>query len=299
MSVLVIGSVAIDTIETPFGKAKNILGGSAVYFSLACSFFNKVKLVAVIGEDLKKSDYALLHRKNIHLEGLKIAKGKTLNWHGKYFNDLNYRETLKLDLGVFSDYEPVIPSEYNDCNYVFLANIDPKHQSKVLNSINSYKIAAADTMDHWIKNRRKSVISLIKKIDILILNDSEARLISKEANLFSASRWIQKKGPKVVVIKKGEHGVLLVHGNKFFGAPAYPLEKTFDPTGAGDAFAGGFMGYLSQCSKITHKNLRLATIYGQVMGSFCVEEFGVKKLLNLSKKDINSRVRELRKFSVF
>jgi len=300
MSVLVIGSVALDTIQTPFGKAERILGGSATYFSLACSIFNQVKLVAVVGDDLRDEKLNLLSRKNIDLGGLEVKKGKTFRWHGKYFDDLNYRETVELKLGVFEGFKPTVPKKYQQCEYIFLANIDPKQQYQIVKSADSARVVAADTIDHWIENQRNDLLELLKKINILILNDSEARLLSGEYNLLAASRWIQSKGPNIVVIKKGEHGVLLFREDDFFVAPAYPLEEIFDPTGAGDAFAGGFIGYLSTCSGgITRQNLRTAVIYGQIIGSFCVEEFGVKKLLNLNKEEVNKRLNYFKKLTQF
>jgi len=299
MSILAIGSVAIDSIQTPTKKVNNILGGSATYFSIACSFFNKVKLVAVVGKDFSKNNIKPLKRKNIDLKGLEVEDGKTFRWCGKYFDNLNHRETLKLNLNVFENFKPIIPASYKNCKYIFLANIDPKQQYQILKSAGSYKIAAADTMDHWINNKKKDLLKLLKEIDILILNDSEARLISQKENLSLASRWIQSRGPRIVVVKKGEHGVLLYEGGRFFIAPAYPLEEIHDPTGAGDTFAGGFMGYISTCGRITHNHLRMAVIYGQIMGSFCVESFGIDRLLKLNKSDITRRLQQFKKMTYF
>lgn len=299
MSVLVIGSVAIDTIETPFGKAEEILGGSATYFSIACSFFNQVKLVAVVGKDFKKGKLKPLLRKNIDIDGLKVESGETFRWHGRYSDNLNYRQTVQLELNVFQNFNPVIPRTYQKCRYIFLANIDPKLQWQVLKSTICAKLVAADTMDHWINNQKRDLLRLLKNVNILILNDSEARLLSQKTNLLLASRWIQTKGPQIVVIKKGEHGILLYESGKFFTAPAYPLETVFDPTGAGDTFAGGFIGFLSTCKRINRKNLRIAAIYGEIISSFCVEEFGVGRLSKLNKRDINKRLQQFKKMTYF
>ncbi len=299
MSVLVVGSVAMDTIETPFGKAEKILGGSATYFSIACSFFNQVKLVAVVGKDFKKDKLKPLLRKNIDIDGLKVESGETFRWHGRYSDNLNYRRTVQLELNVFQNFNPVIPKTYQKCRYIFLANIDPKLQWQVLKSTICSKLVAVDTIDHWINNQKQDFLRLLKNVNILILNDSEARLLSQKTNLLLASRWIQTKGPQIVVIKKGEHGILLYERGKFFTAPAYPLETIFDPTGAGDTFAGGFIGFLSTCKRINHKNLRIAAIYGEIMGSFCVEKFGVGRLSKLNKRDINKRLQQFKKMTYF
>jgi sugar/nucleoside kinase (ribokinase family) len=299
MAILVVGSVALDTIQTPACIRKNVLGGSATYFSLAAHFFHPVRIVAVVGSDMPKNRFASLKTKNIDLNGLEVKDGKTFRWHGKYESDMNVRNTLNLELNVFKDFIPRIPSSYADSKYVFLANIDPCLQGNVLKRFKSLNITALDTIDHWIKNEPDALLGLLKKTDIFFVNDYEARLFSQCSNLNLAAKWIKARGPLAVVIKKGEHGVLMFYKEKFFICPGYPIDKIVDPTGAGDAFAGGFMGYLASCGRFDDMALRQAIIYGSSLGSFTVEAFGIEKLVKLNKADILKRVREFKKITHF
>ena len=299
MAILVVGSVALDTIETPFQVKKDILGGSATYFSLAASFLHPVRVVAVVGQDMPKDKMDCLRRKNIDLDGLETKEGKTFRWRGKYFCDFNTRKTLNLELNVFQDFRPRIPFSYTDSEYVFLANIDPQLQKSVLRQMKSRCLAASDTIDHWINHKRQALLSLLKGIGIFIINDSEARLLSQRSNLPLAAKWLRQKGPEVVVIKKGEHGVLMLAKTKFFSCPAYPLEEVVDPTGAGDAFAGGFMGYLACRRRLDDKTLRQAIVYGSVLGSFAVEAFGPARLIKLTFRQIKKRVNAFRRLTHF
>lgn len=298
MSILVIGSVALDTIKTPFGQAVDTLGGSATYFSLAASFFDRVNLVAVIGKDLPSDKLDVLKKRDIDLKGLQVEEGKTFRWGAEYQYDLNIRQTTLLELNVFKDFNPKIPKEYADSEYIFLANIDPDLQSSVLGQVRSPKLVVGDTINFWIENKKNSLINLLGKLDILVLNDSEARELSGKSNLQQASRWIKEKGPGIVVIKKGEHGFLMM-ADKYFAAPAYPLEEVFDPTGAGDAFAGGFLGYLARSGSLDEPHLRCAAIYGSVIASFCVEKFGVQRLVEIDQKDLKQRFQDFKRLTHF
>lgn len=299
MAILVVGSVALDTIETPFGVKRDVLGGSATYFSLAGSFFHPIRIVAVIGEDLSQERLIILKRENIDLNGLEKKEGKTFRWWGRYKDDFNNRETVKLELNVFKDFFPQINYPYNLSSCIFLANIDPALQRNILQQIRKRKIVGSDTIDHWIRYKRDELIFLIRDIDIFFLNDLEARLFSQNSNLYKAAKWIAKKGPKIVVIKKGEHGSLMFYNNRFFLCPGFPVEKVVDPTGAGDAFAGGFMGYLANCKRINEERLRKAIVYGTIMGSFTVESFGPERLLKLKLSDIKKRYFCLKKLFQF
>lgn len=299
MSILVVGSVALDTIQTPSRIKSDILGGSATYFSLAARFFNPVRIVAVIGSDMPQGRLVYLKTKNIDLKGLEVKEGKTFRWHGRYELDPNIRNTLNLELNVFKDFVPKIPPSYSDSKYVFLANIDPRLQGNVLKQMRAHNITALDTIDHWIKNEPDALIALLKKTDIFFVNDSEARLLSQESNLCLAAEWIKSRGPKAVIIKKGEHGALMLYGKKFFTCSGYPLKRIIDPTGAGDAFAGGFMGYLASSGGFNDMILRQAIIYGSTMGSFTVEAFGIDRLVCLKKADILKRAREFKKITNF
>jgi sugar/nucleoside kinase (ribokinase family) len=299
MSLLVVGSVAYDSIESPYGKKDEILGGSALYFSLAANYFTKVKLVAVVGEDFKKNHIKFLKNKGIDIKGLEIAKGKTFRWKGRYSADLNHRDTIYTHLNVFETFKPKLPANYKDCKYVFLANIDPDLQLEVLNQIKNPKLTACDTMNLWIDIKKKSLKKVLKKIMIFIVNDSEARQFSGEGNLIKAGERLLKMGPKMVIIKKGEHGAI-IFGRKFkFFSAAYPLEDIMDTTGSGDVFAGGFMGYLSKTNKLNQSNFKKAVIYGSILASYNVEAFSVDKLRKLRKADINRRYREFEKLTRF
>jgi len=299
MSVLVVGSAALDSIETPFGKENDVLGGSAIYFSSAASYFTDVNVVAVVGEDFPLQDIQYLKERNVDMTGLCVEKGKTFRWGGKYDFDVNDRTTLFTHLNVFENFNPTIPENMKDIPFIFLANIQPELQLKVLNQMNKPKLVVMDTMNFWIEGTPDALRDVLKFIDILIINDSEARLLAQEANLFKAAPIISKFGPKTLVIKKGEHGAMLITNGSYFWAPAYPLEELYDPTGAGDTFAGGFVGYLTKSDDISPANLRKAVIYGSTLASFCVERFSVERLKNLTEPEIESRYQEFKELTKF
>ncbi len=299
MSLLVIGSVALDSVATPFGSVEEALGGSATYFSCSASFFTTVKLVAVVGEDFPSRHIRFLKTRNIDLKGLQVKKGRTFRWKGSYEYDLNEAKTVYTHLNVFSNFKPHIPEEYKDEKFVFLANIDPDLQADVLKQVRKPALVACDSMNFWIENKRKELIRLLKKVDIFILNDAEARELAEEPNLLKGARRILSFGPRMVIIKKGEHGALLFSDHSSFSAPAYPLESIYDPTGAGDTFAGGFMGYLSRAGKANESTVRKAIIYGSVMASYNVEDFSLNRLRRLTLKDIDKRYREFKKLTCF
>jgi sugar/nucleoside kinase (ribokinase family) len=289
VSVLVVGTVAFDSIETPFGSAERILGGSAAYFALAASFFTSVRIVGVIGQDFPEEYLELFSRRGVDLEGIKRESGKTFHWRGRYHEDINVRDTLELHLNVLSGFVPRLPDRYRDAEYVFLGNIDPMMQLEVLNQIRRMKLVACDTMDHWIRESREQLTKVLKRIEILVINDSEARLLSGHNNLVRAARAILKMGPKMVLIKRGEYGVLQFSDSSVFATPAYPLEDVFDPTGAGDSFAGGFLGHLARSGDDSQQGFRRAIVYGSVVASLTVEDFGVQRLTRASLPDIEER----------
>ncbi len=292
MSVLVVGSVALDTVETPYGKVKDALGGSATFFSAAASFFTDVNVVAVVGDDFPFNELDFLKTRGVNFDGLSQQPGKTFRWGGKYNFDLNQRETLFTHLNVFENFDPEIPAHYKTSEYVFLANIQPQLQLKVLQQIKRPQLIVMDTMNFWIEGTPAALAEVLKQIDILIINDSEVLLLSKEKNLFAGAKKILNMGPKVLVIKKGEHGALMVDGNSYFWAPAFPLENLQDPTGAGDTFAGGFVGYLAHSAYVCNKNLRRAVLYGSTLASFCVEKFSLDRLKEVTKEEIESRYQQ-------
>jgi sugar/nucleoside kinase (ribokinase family) len=289
MSVLVVGTVAFDSIETPYGSAERILGGSASYFALGASFFTPVRVVGVIGQDFPQEYLDLFAEKKIDLEGLKRANGDTFHWRGRYHEDINVRDTLELHLNVLAGFVPDLPERYRDAEYVFLGNIDPAMQMEVLNQIRRLKLVACDTMDHWIRESAQELQKVLKRIEMLVINDSEARLLSGESNIVRAARAILKMGPKAVLIKRGEYGVLQFSDSSVFATPAYPLEEVFDPTGAGDSFAGGFLGQLARSGDASQRGIRRAIVYGSVVASFTVEDFGVKRLTTVSLSEIEER----------
>jgi sugar/nucleoside kinase (ribokinase family) len=291
MSVLVVGTVAFDSIETPFGSAERILGGSASYFALGASFFAPVRVVGVIGKDFPKDFLDVFTRRNIDLEGLERAPGDTFHWRGRYHEDINLRDTIELHLNVLAGFEPKLPESYRDAEHVFLGNIDPAMQMEVLRQIRRLKLVACDTMDHWIRESLPELKKVLQRIEILVVNDSEARLLSGYENIVKAARAILKMGPKMVLIKRGEYGVLQFSDASMFATPAYPLEEVFDPTGAGDSFAGGFMGQLARSGDQSQGGLRRAIVYGSVVASFTVEDFGVKRLTELSMAEVEERYR--------
>ena len=292
MSLLVIGSVAFDAIETPFGKTDKIIGGAATFISLSASYSLKpVKLVAVVGEDFPQSDIMLLEEHGVDTEGLQIKQGeKSFFWSGKYSKDLNSRETLVTELNVLADFDPIIPDAYQDCKYLMLGNLAPQVQRLVIQRlINRPKLIVMDTMNFWMDIALDELIATIEMVDVLSINDEEARQLSGEYSLVKAAKKIMGMGPKFLIIKKGEHGALLFHKNKVFYAPALPLEEVFDPTGAGDTFAGGFIGHLAATDDISFENMKRAVIHGSTMASFCVEKFGTERLLNLSAEELEAR----------
>jgi sugar/nucleoside kinase (ribokinase family) len=301
LSVLVVGSVALDSVETPFGSVQSALGGSATYISAAASYFTApIRLVGVVGGDFPKSGIEFLENRGVDLEGLEIvAGGKTFHWAGKYHYDLNNRDTLRTDLNVFEKFDPKIPDKYRKSKYVCLGNIDPTLQRRVLEQIEKPKMILCDTMNFWIEGKNAALRETMHLIDVIILNDSEARLLSKEPNLLKAARVIRGMGPKIVIIKKGEHGAMLITEHTVFSAPAYPMESIFDPTGAGDSFAGGLVGYLAKTDDLSEENLKKAVIYGSAMASFCVERFSVEGLRGLTHLQIQDRVRAFRELSRF
>ncbi len=301
MALLVVGSLGIDDIETPFDKIQNALGGSATYISLAASYFTSpIHLVGVVGDDFKKEYINLLEDRGIDLEGLQIIEGgKTFRWGGKYHYDLNIRDTLFTELGVFENFNPVIPEKSRKSKYVMLGNIMPNLQLHVLEQMSEPQFVVCDTMNLWIENTLNDLLTVLKKINVLIINDSEARLLSKEPNLIRAAKKIMEIGPEYLIIKKGEHGALLFGENSIFSAPAYPLENIFDPTGAGDVFAGGFMGYLHNTRDLSFSSMKRAVIYGSAMASFSVERFSTKALEDITKLQIHDRFLEFKELSRF
>lgn len=295
MSLLVIGSVAFDAIETPFGSTDKIIGGAATYISLAASYFEKnINLVAVVGEDFPKSDIKMLQEHGVDTAGLQIKEGeKSFFWKGKYHNDMNSRDTLVTELNVLGDFDPVVPEEYQNCEYLMLGNLSPKVQSTVIQRMrNRPKLIAMDTMNFWMDVAMDDLKETLGMVDVLIINDEEARQLSGEYSLKKASRIIRDMGPRYLIIKKGEHGALLFHENQVYFAPALPLEEVFDPTGAGDTFAGGFMGYLAHSGNVSFENMKRAIIYGSAMASFCVEKFGTESLQEMDQDAILKRVNE-------
>ena len=300
MTVLCVGSVALDSVETPFGKADNVLGGSGNFFSASASHLAPVQLVGVIGNDYPIDELeAKFAGRAIDLAGVERADGASFRWRGRYRHDLNVAETLETHLGVFSNFKPKIPEQFRNAPFVFLGNIDPRLQLEVLDQVAKPKLVACDTMNFWIESRRPDLLKLLERVDLITLNDAEARQLTEEFNLVRAARWIMKRGPKHVVIKKGEHGAFMFTESTIFFAPAYPLESVFDPTGAGDSFAGGFMGYLARTGDVSDANLRRAVVYGSALGSFAVEKFSVERLLEITPDDIRRRVADFYRLVAF
>lgn len=301
MSLLVVGSLALDTIETPFGKAERAVGGSATYISVAASYFiQPVRLVGVVGGDFPKEEIDFLKEKEIDIEGLQVKEDeKTFFWHGRYNFDLNSRDSITTELNVFADFDPVIPDSFKKSTFVCLGNINPELQMKVLNQIEKPKLVVADTMNFWIEGKYDALMEVLKRIDIFIINDSEAREISREANLIKAAKKIQSLGPKILIIKKGEHGALLFYKEELFAAPAYPLESIYDPTGAGDCFAGGFIGHIARTEDVSYENMKRAVIYGSTIASFSVESFSIERIRDLSAFEIKDRFNEFKQLSDF
>ncbi len=299
MDILVVGSVAFDSVETPFGKADEVIGGSATYFSTSANYFSDVGLVAVVGSDFPEESIKDLEERGIDLAGLERAEGKTFRWKGRYDFDLNQAHTLETHLNVFSDFDPKLPEEYKKAQFVFLANIDPDLQLKVLEQVDSPKFVAIDKMNFWIESKVDSLRKVMKKVDLCVINEGEARELAGEASLVKAARKILDDGPKILIVKRGEYGALMFNGTSIFSAPAYPLEDIFDPTGAGDSFAGGLMGYLANTKDVSEANLRRAIILGSVMASFNVEAFSLERLGSLKIDEVNARYKEFKKLTHF
>src|SRR5687767_12242797 len=299
MTLLVVGSVALDSVETPFGKADNVIGGSGTFFSASASHLAPVQLVGVVGDDYPMEQLEPLRARGVDLAGVERAEGLSFRWRGRYRHDLNSAETLETHLGVFSHFSPKIPAQFRRAPYVFLANIDPRLQLEVLRQVERPKLVACDTMNFWIESRRDELLELLGHVDLITLNDGEARQLTEQANLVKAARWILKRGPKHVIIKKGEHGAFMFTESTVFFAPAYPLEDVFDPTGAGDSFAGGFIGYLARSGDLSEGSLRRAVVYGSAMGSFAVERFSIERLLEITPGDITRRVGEFHRLVAF
>jgi len=291
MTLLVVGSIALDSIFTPFGETADALGGSAVYFSVAGSILHPVQVVGVIGKDYPRDELEKLAGRGIDWGGVEQAEGESFRWKGKYSYDLQSRETLETRLGVFADFQPRLPPAFRSAKFVFLGNIDPDLQLGVLEQVSSPELVVCDTMNYWIQGKKAALLQLLSRVDVLMVNDSEARELSGDWNIHRAGRWILRHGPKRVVIKQGEHGALLIEPRRTFYVPAYPLENVFDPTGAGDAFAGGFMAYLARTKSVAEDNVRRAMVYGAAMGSYAVEQFGIRGFDRITLADVEQRVR--------
>ncbi|RAJ33288.1 PfkB family carbohydrate kinase [Pedobacter cryoconitis] len=302
MSLIIIGTVAFDAIETPFGKTDKIVGGAATYASLAASYFyNKVKIVGVVGDDFHQEDINTFTKHGIDTEGLQIKAGeKSFFWSGKYHNDMNSRDTLVTELNVLGDFDPIIPESYQDCEYLMLGNLTPQVQQTVIKRLkNRPKLIVLDTMNFWMDIALNDLLDTLKMIDVLTINDEEARQLSGEYSLVKAAKKILEMGPKYLIIKKGEHGALLFHEDKVFSTPALPLAEVFDPTGAGDTFAGGFIGYLAKVGTVNFDTMKNAIVYGSALASFCVEKFGTEKIVNLTEAEVAGRIQEFVNLSAF
>lgn len=300
MSLLVVGSVAFDALETPFGKVERTVGGAATYFAVAASFFTRVNLVGVVGDDFTAREAAIFRNRRIDISGLERASGKTFFWAGRYTDNLNDRVTLATELNVFADFAPKLPPSYRDSSYIFLANIDPTLQRSVLSQVRRRpRLVALDTMNYWIERTPAELRKTLRHVQVLMINDSETRQLSSEHNLLRAARHIFRLGPRTLVIKRGEHGAMMVHARSVFSVPAFPLDQVHDPTGAGDSFAGGFMGYLASQGSTSDAALRRAMVYGSVMGSFAVERFGLDRLRRLTRAEIRARARHLWRITRF
>ncbi|MEY3645759.1 MAG: hypothetical protein RL127_467 [Bacteroidota bacterium] len=302
MSLLTIGTVAFDALETPYGKTDKIIGGSCTYIALSAAFFQpQVNVVAVVGDDFPQAYMDTLESKGINLDGLQIKEGeKSFFWAGKYHNNMNSRDTLVTDLNVLADFKPVIPASYQDCEYLMLGNLTPQVQIEAIEGLSKRpKLVVMDTMNFWMDVAMDDLKRVLKMVDVLCINDEEARQLSEQYSLRTAAKLIMAMGPKTLIIKKGEHGALLFQGSNMFYCPALPLEEVFDPTGAGDTFVGGFIGYLAKTDDISFENMRKAIVYGSAMASFCVEKFGTERLLEITDQDLEGRVNEFRELARF
>jgi sugar/nucleoside kinase (ribokinase family) len=295
MSLLVVGTVAFDAIETPFGKSDKIVGGAATYISLAASYFaKKINLVSVVGDDFPKPFVQLLQKHNVNTDGLQVKQGeKSFFWAGKYHNDMNTRDTLATELNVLANFDPIVPEAYQDCEFLMLGNLMPRVQQRVMEQLKKRpKLIVLDTMNFWMDTAYEDLLKTLSTVDVLTINDAESRQLSGEYSLVKAAQKILAMGPRVLIIKKGEHGALLFNKEQVFFAPALPLEDVFDPTGAGDSFAGGFIGYLAETKDISFENMKRAIIFGSAMASFCVEKFGTERLIDLTQEQVDERVQE-------
>lgn len=299
MGIVVVGTVAFDTVETPFGRGENVLGGSATYFSTSASFFSDVSLVAVVGEDFPEEHVSFLKSREIDLQGLQRIPGKTFHWSGKYGYDLNEAQTLDTQLNVLLEFKPELPAAYRSTDVLFLANIDPELQLQVLDQVEKPRLTACDSMNFWISSKPEALKEVMKRVDIVVINEGEARMLTGEANLVKAARQIIGLGCKRLVVKRGEYGVLMFTAETVFAAPAWPLEEVFDPTGAGDTFAGGFMGYLANTGDLSEDGIRQALVFGSVMASFNVEDFSLNRMKRLTYPEIEARYRSFKGLTSF
>ncbi len=299
MSILAVGSVALDSVETPFGTAERVIGGSGVFFSAAASLLCPVRLVGVVGDDYPFEKLDFLAERGVDLSGVERAEGESFFWSGRYTYDLNSRDTLETRLGVFGDFKPRVPDAFKDSRYVFLGNIDPVLQMLVLDQMSEPAAVICDTMNYWIDGSREALVELLNRVDILMVNDAEARQLAEDHNLLRAARWIQERGPRFVVVKKGEHGAILFGPDWMFFVPGYPLEVIFDPTGAGDSFAGGFVGHMASVDSQEQDDLRRAMVYGSVMGSYAVESFSVDRFHSLNEGEILRRIMQFKEMTAF
>jgi sugar/nucleoside kinase (ribokinase family) len=297
--ILVVGSIGFDDIETPFGRADHVLGGSTVYFTAAASLFTPVKIVSVVGTDMPLDLFDFLRERGTDLAGLQVAEGKTFHWAGRYNFDMNSRETLITELNVYADFHPALPAGYEESPFVFLANIHPDLQREVLSQTRRPRLTMMDTMNLWIEIERDSLLETMRMVDMVCMNEEEARELSGSSSLVAASRYILGLGPRVVLIKKGENGCVMITPEGYFMAPAYPLEEVFDPTGAGDSFAGGFLGYLASSGSLSDDHLRRAVVYGSAVASFTVEKFSVDRLRHLNRREVDERYADFRRFTFF
>lgn len=299
MSVIVLGTAALDTVKTPSGRRREMLGGSAVHFSMGASFFTRVNLVAIVGRDFPAKHIRFLQDKGVNLTSLVIEDGKTFRWEGEYRGDLNAALTLSTELGVLSAFRPTIAEHQRHIENIFLANVDPDIQQHLLSRMRAPRLVGLDSMNYWIDHKKKSLLKLIKKVDIFVANDAEARSLSGETNLIKAAKALRKKGASIIVVKKGEHGVLVYCDDFIFSLPAYPVERIVDPTGAGDTFAGGFMGYLTRARKLDSKNIKRAITYGTIMASFNVEGFGLERSSKITPRDVARRLKHFKQITSF
>lgn len=299
MSILVVGSVAFDSVETPFGQVEEVLGGSGTFFSVAASFFTEVKLVAVVGEDFPAEHLDFLRFRNIDLTGVQVAPGRTFRWKGRYGFDLNEAHTLDTQLNVFQAFRPQLPAGFEEAEFVFLANIDPELQLEVLNQVRRPRLIACDTMNFWIGGKREALLRTLKRVDFLVINEAEVRQLAEEPNLVKAARAVLAMGPRTLIVKRGEYGVLMFTEHSIFSVPAYPLESVFDPTGAGDTFAGGLIGHLTATRNLTEAGIRKSIVFGSVMASFTVEDFSLDRLRTLTWRDVEERFRKIKLLTEF